>query len=136
MTSLIGNRELDGSIGFTLLEVLVATAILSFGLTLIYQSFFISLDSSDYYLNHLRVQLYLTEKIWQLEDKFRRDDIFNPTETEGTFMVGDRDFSWNMDYNQIETEELYKVNLNISWQQGSRRIHMSRVFYVSNFTPE
>ena len=130
MMSTIGNR------GFTLLEVLIATAILSLGLVMIYQAFFICLDTFDYCLNHLKAQLWLDEKVRLVQDNFRREDIFSPLNTSGQFIIGSRNFNWHMDYSPIELEELYKINLEITWQQGSRMINMSRVAYVSNFVSQ
>jgi prepilin-type N-terminal cleavage/methylation domain-containing protein len=122
--------------GFTLVEIMVATAILSLGLVMIYQSFFISLDTADYYFRHLDAQIWLDEKLWQVQDDFRREELFNPVKTSGEFTIRDRDFNWNMDYNSIGCEELYKVNLKASWQQGRRTINLLRVAYVSSYKSE
>ena len=125
-----------GSKGFTLIEVMIATAILSFGLVLIYQAFFISLDTFNYYLNHLNAQLWLDEKIWQVQDDFRRYKVFSPTKIGDEFIMGSKDFNWQMGYSSIKPEELYKVGLTVSWKQGSRRINLLREAYVSYFPEE
>lgn len=125
-----------GSKGFTLVEVMVAAAILSFGLVMIHQAFFVSLDTYNYYLNNLYAQLWLDEKAWQLQDEFRQYEYFNPVPTSGEFAVGNKNFDWNMDYGSIVSEELYRVNLRISWKQGSRQVNILRTAYVSNFKPE
>ena len=125
------DNELWVKKGFTLVEIMVATAVLSFGLVMIYQAFFISLDAFDYYLNHLNAQLWLDEKIWQLEDDFRRYGSFGSTPTFGEFIMGSKNFNWSMDYSLIGAEELYKVGLQVSWQQGPRNITLPRVAYVS-----
>ena len=127
MMSPIGNR------GFTLVEVLVATAILSFGLVMIYQAFFISLDTFDYYLNNLDAQLWLDEKLWQLQDDFRRYAVFSPLKLSDEFIIGNKRFNWSVDYNPIDPEELYKVSLKVAWSQGSRAINLLRVAYISNY---
>jgi prepilin-type N-terminal cleavage/methylation domain-containing protein len=122
--------------GFTLVEVMVATAILSFGLVMIYQAFIISLDAFGYSLNHLNAQLWLDEKIWQIQDEFRRYEYFNPIPTSGELIMGNKIFYWNMGYGLIEPEELFKVNLNVSWQEGTRKVQLSRSAYVSHYVSE
>jgi hypothetical protein len=115
---------------------MVATAILAFGLVMIFQSFLVSTDTYNYYLNCLKVQLWLDEKLWQLQDDFRQYEFFSPLPSSGEFEIGSKDFNWNMDYACIAPDELYKVNLRVSWQQGSRRASALRSAYVSNFKPE
>ncbi len=128
-----GDPEGSGRTGFTLVEVMVATAILSFGLVLIYQAFFTSIDAFDRHLNQLNAQIWLDEKFWQLQDDFRINKVFKPTKVSGVFLAKNKTFSWDMDYSTIMANELYMVNLNISWRQGQRNINMPRVLYVSNF---
>jgi prepilin-type N-terminal cleavage/methylation domain-containing protein len=134
--SLIGSKQPRAKRGFTLVEVMVATAILSLGLVMIYQAFLISLDSFGYSLNHLQAQLWLDEMAWQIQDNFRRYEFFSPARTSGEFIAGNKDFSWKIDYEPIQSEELYSINLSTSWQQGSRMINLSRAVYVSNFVEQ
>ena len=130
MMSLIGNRA------FTLVEIMVATAILSLGLVMIYQAFFVSLDAFDYYLNHLRVQLWSDEMLWQAQDNFRQSGFLGSAQTSGELITANKNFNWDMHYGLIEPGELYQVSLNVSWQQGSRRVNLPRVAYVSNYESE
>lgn len=127
---------LNAKQGFTLVEIMVATAILSLGLVMIYQAFFISLDTFNYYLNHLNAQLWLDEKVWQIQDNFRRYESFSPIQTSGEFIIRDKNFLWNLDYGLIEPEELYRVSLKVSWQQSTRRVNLLRTAYVSNYKSE
>jgi prepilin-type N-terminal cleavage/methylation domain-containing protein len=130
------SAERKAQSAFTLVEIMVATAVLSLGLVMIYQAFFISLDTFDYYLNHLNAQLWLDEMIWQMQDDFRQSGFFSPRQTSGGFTVGNRNFAWNMNYGLIEPEELYQLSLSTSWQQGSRRIRLLRTAYISNYVQE
>ena len=125
-----------GSRGFTLLEIMVTTAVLSFGLVMIYQAFFISLDTFDYYVNSLRAQLWIDERIWQLEDDFRRLRYFAPVQTGGAVVIGNQNYTWNLDYSLFDSPYMYKVKLNLLWKQGKRKISLSRDAYLANFNLE
>lgn len=120
--------------GFTLIEIMVTTAILAFGIVMIYEAFFISLDSFNYCLNHLDAQLWLDEKIWQAQDSLRQNGILNPGQMRGEFMNRNKRFSWDMSYDLIEQLEkfnLYRLNLVISWQEGKRKINLLRSAYAT-----
>lgn len=130
------DRRLWTKKGFTLVEIMATTAILSLGLVMIYQAFFVSLDTFDYYLNHLNAQLWLDEMIWQAQDNFTQYGFFSPGQTSGEFIIGNKSFNWNMDYDSIKPQELYKVSLGASWRQGSRIINLSRAAYISNYVSE
>jgi len=51
--------------GFTLVEVVMTGAILSFGIVSIYEAFFISLDTYGYYTSYLNTQDWISEKSGQ-----------------------------------------------------------------------
>lgn len=122
----IGNRN-----GFTLVEVMVATAILALGVVMIYQGFFISLDSLGYCLDYLRLSPLAEEKIWQAQDALSRLGPNSGLETSGSFIEGRRNFRWNLSYNSLdEPSGLYEINLSVIWQNGQRAARLSRGAYA------
>ena len=117
--------------GFTLIEVMVTTCILSLGIVLIYESFFISLDSLNYYSNYLNVASWMDEKIWQAQNNLSRFGLLIPIETQGEFLNGNKNFRWNLSYNLIEdTQNLYQIDLILSWQEGKRKVKLLRTAYA------
>ena len=64
--------------GFTLIEVMVTTAVLSLSMVLIYQAFFISLDSFNYCADYLDVVSWADEKLWQAQDSVTHNGTLNP----------------------------------------------------------
>ena len=115
---------------------MVATAVLSLGLGMIYQAFFVCMDAFDYYLNHLNVQLWLDEMIWAMQDDFRQYGFFQPSQTSGDFIMANRDFHWSMGYNALRPDELYEISLKVSWRQGARNINLPRTAYISYYASE
>jgi prepilin-type N-terminal cleavage/methylation domain-containing protein len=123
-----------GNKGFTLLEVMIATVVLSLGATLIYQSFFISIDSFDYYSTLFKTIPWMDEKIWQAQDELARLGPAAQLETQGKLNTGSRDIMWNLAYNSIdETGSLFQVNLALSWPQARKTIRLSRSAYANYF---
>jgi len=117
---------------FTLIEVMVTTAILSLGTVLIYEAFFISLNSFNYCSNYLNIVSLADEKIWQAQDNLSRLGPQAQVETKGVFINRNKNFAWNLSYNLIEvTQGLYRIDLILSWQQGPRKVKLLRTAYAT-----
>ena len=122
----IGNRA------FTLVEVMATTAVLSLGTVLIYEAFFSSLDSFNYCSNVLNVIPWMDEKLWQTQDSSNRLGI-SSSETQGEFVQGNKKFTWELSYDlleEMESFDLYKINLALSWQESQRKIKLLRTAYT------
>jgi len=118
--------------GFTLIEVMVTTAILSLGTVLIYEAFFISLNSYNYCSNYLNIVSLADEKIWQAQDSLSRLGSQAQVETKGKFINRNKNFTWELSYNSIEaTQGLYRIDLILSWQQGPRKVKLLRTAYAT-----
>lgn len=127
MISRIGNK------GFTLIEVMITAAVLSLTTVLIYESFFISLDSFNYCSDYLNVASWMNEKIWQAQDGLSRLGTLSQVDTEGTFINKGEHFNWNLSSELIDTKQdlfLYKINLVLFWQAGHRRPKLIRTAYA------
>jgi len=109
---------------------MVTTAVLSLGIVLIYQSFFISLDAFDYCLNYVKVASWADEKLWEVQDDFHwHGPSANPA-TSGEFISNKKIFTWNMSCASIDPPRLYKINLILSWKEGKRTAKLFRDTYA------
>lgn len=125
MTLRIGNK------GFTLIEVMVAVAVLSLGIVLIFESFFISLDAFNYYFDYLNVASWVNEKVWQAQDNISRFAGLADMKTSGSFVIRNKKFTWNLSYGLTDgREKLYRIDLALAGQQGKRPIRLSRTAYA------
>jgi prepilin-type N-terminal cleavage/methylation domain-containing protein len=116
---------------FTLVEVMVAVAVLSFGILSLYQAFFISVDAAQMALDRLAVQEWAERKIWEEEDAYRKTHQIDFSYQTGTFKVGIREFSWVKGIKPIERvknesdfamefvdQNMKSLVLNITWRAG------------------
>ena len=105
--------------GFTLIEVMVACAVLSIGIVFIYESFFRLLEAFDYYENYVRIAPIANEKMWQAQDALERLGPQAQIDTQGEFLNRNKHFSWKLAYGLVEQEErgnLYQIDLSISFK--------------------
>ncbi len=116
---------------FTLIEVMVTTAILSLGVVLIYNAFFISLDSFNYCSDYLAVAPWMDEKIWQTQEQLNSQGLSAQPLGNGQFRFNNKEFSWYLRCVPVtDAQDLFKIDLVLSWQQGSRNKKLSRLAYA------
>ena len=73
--------------GFTLIEAVVATAVLGLGLALIFQGLFTSLNAYDYYANYLSILPRADEKLYEAQDKISRLGPQADLDTSGSGLI-------------------------------------------------
>ena len=119
------------SAGFTLIEVLITVAILSLGIVMLYQAFFICMDAVMHCSNRLEAQFLMGEKLWTAQKDLTSLGTLPEGEKRGALAGRSKNFNWKMLVNSIpESEDLYKINLNFSWQEGKKIVTVSRATYV------
>lgn len=122
----IGNNK-----AFTLVEIMVASAILALGLVLIFEAFFSSLDAFNYYLNYLNAANFAEEIIWQAQDNIKRFGSLANMENSGEIDGKNEKFSWSLISLPIDNDaKLYRINLLFSWKQGKKDQKITRHAYA------
>ncbi|RKY33685.1 MAG: hypothetical protein DRP69_06050, partial [Candidatus Duberdicusella sinuisediminis] len=66
-------------------ELMLSVAVLSLGITLVYQGFLTSLGGYNYCIDYLIVQNWLDEKLWEIQDKLSHYKILLTEDKEGSF---------------------------------------------------
>lgn len=117
--------------GFTLVEVMVATAILSLAVVLLYQTFFRFLDLFEYYSYYLYSAPWMNEKIWQAQDAINRLGPVAIIDTSGELMVMNKRCSWSLAYAPIDdAASLYRIDLELRLPEGKRPLRLMRGAYA------
>ncbi|MBN2119664.1 MAG: prepilin-type N-terminal cleavage/methylation domain-containing protein [Candidatus Omnitrophica bacterium] len=119
--------------GLTLVELIVTVVVLSLGIVLIYEGFLTTLGGFNYCIDYLNAQIWLDEKIWDVQDKLSHYKTLLTEDTSGTFLTGNKEFNWYLSYDLIEGLKeagLYAIDLKVSWREGFKEISTARSAYA------
>jgi len=117
--------------GFTLIEVLVTTAVLAFGIVSIFQALFIIMSAFSYISHYLNVVPVVDEKIWQVQDSLQRMGPRASFEPQGIFDAGGKTYDWSLSVKLSEpVSYLYRIDLSTRWKEGRRDYRLDRSAYA------
>jgi len=117
--------------GFTLIELLVTVAILAFGIVTIYEALFVSVDAFGFYTHYLNTQDWINEKISEVNDELTQFHELEIGQTSGQIVRDHKKFEWTTTISQMDEEQgLYRVDVVLSWQEGSKKAKTSRAAYL------
>lgn len=112
-----GMMSRTGNKAFTLVEVMLATAVLSLGTALIYEAFFTNLDAYKRYRLSQELWPFIGEKVWEAQESLSHFGPQASVEGSGEFVSDNRRIPWNISYGLIgeaEKHALYKINFSLS----------------------
>lgn len=114
------------------MEVMVAAAVLALGAVLVYQAFFISLDSFDYYAQYLAVSGWMNEMTWRAQDSVSRLGSPSSLGNGGEFNAANgKLFRWALSSEKLDAMSgLFQIELELSWQEGKRDNRLARTAYA------
>ena len=118
--------------GFTLVEVMVATAVLALGSVMIFEAFFRSADANDFSRSYLSMIPQMEEKMWRAQDSIRIFGEAGPILTKGVFSADNREYPWELTYEVLvknEIVELYSIEMKVSLEYAGKIREMSRNAY-------
>ena len=123
--------------GFTFIEVMVALAVLSFGIVMIFKTCIVSLDRLSYLTNRIYATTLLDNRIAIIERMLRvykilpfelnRKEIIN---------VGSKkiEFSQKMSLGEVEDfADVFKLDISLIWDEQNKEMRLSRSAYISDF---
>jgi prepilin-type N-terminal cleavage/methylation domain-containing protein len=121
--------------GFTLIEVIIATMVLSFGILLVYEGFFKSLEAFNYYNKYFKVSFSVNETMWQAQDELSRFGELLTTDTGilSDFIDKNRDAARNLSNElmyEIDGKSFYRIDFLLTWNENGRRLNIKRTGFA------
>ena len=102
---------------FTLIEVLIAVAILSTAVIFVFRSFTTSLSASRFAQN-LSLACYLAQdKMWQVEVT---DSKTRKAQDTGIEEIQNKDFNWKYEIIKTDIDDLNELKFSVSWHEKAR----------------
>ncbi len=112
--------------GYTIIEVLVALAILSFGILSIFNVFFNSVSAVRHLNNRMEARFILDEAEWNIKKGFKSDYILKD-HIERKTVAGDPEFDLFL---RVQKEDdlsaIYKLESKVTWREGRKKISLNR----------
>ena len=109
---------------------MVATAVLSLGIVLVYQSFFTILRACDRCESYFSAVGFVDEKIWEACDSVRHHGSINDSEMSGELTAGGKNYTWGLWLEPGQAPELYSINALLSWKEGAGKQEIRRTAYA------
>jgi len=117
--------------GFTLIEIMVTTAVLAFGIVSIFQALFVVMGAFSYISHYLDVVSVADEKVWQVQDTLMRLGPQAAFQPQGEFDTGGKIYDWKLSVQRPDPAAgLYRVDLSTQWKEGRRNYRLERSAYV------
>ncbi|MBU0468380.1 MAG: prepilin-type N-terminal cleavage/methylation domain-containing protein [Candidatus Omnitrophica bacterium] len=123
--------------GFTFVEVMVALAVLSLGIVIIFKGFIVSLDRLSYLTNRLYATTLLDNRITAIERMLRVYETlpFDLNRKEN-INVGAKEieFRQRMSISEVDDfADVFELDLSLLWDSGEKEMILSRSAYISDF---
>ena len=124
-----GNEK--SSLGFTLIEVMVTAAVLALGTGFIFQSNLMNMNVYGRYVNRLSIQNWADQKIWEAKEAILENDFPDAGKSSGNVEGKVKTYHWELETsesasNDIASNRLYEINLNVSWPEGGQTSRLVR----------
>lgn len=115
---------------------MVAVAILSIGIVLIYRSFLIALDYQEHLTNRLYARQFLDGKLSVIQRDYQDKGTIPPGGTAEAHeaVINNRPVTFQLNYelSNVEVMEgIFQLDVALSWREGGRRHRLTRSVYMS-----
>lgn len=117
--------------GFSLVEVMIAVSVLALGTMLIQESYLRTAHLYGLYRHSFAARSWMDEKTWELREGavYAQSPATGPGG--GGFDEAGKMFQWSSDVSSAAGKDLFKVRLDVNWQEGPNPQALTKEVYVS-----
>ena len=131
--------------GFTLMEILIAVAVLAIGVVAVVNLFPVGLQAARRTANfsdaaalaQRQMELYRAYGYGEIDDMFGSipagDTDYYPDQTDTEVFPDDEDYSWWMMLEKHNTLNMFEMTLNIYWLDGGQEQYETFVTYIADY---
>ena len=133
MTWGIGISQKRRKNGYTIIEVMIATAILASATAVLFQTFLVSLDRSSYLSERLMISLALSNTLWEVGDALSHASAESKDlpELSGAEVLNGKKYQWNVHLKGLNhPPSFYLLDASFIWQGQGRQITVTRAAYA------
>lgn len=134
-------KKINKRIAFTLVELLVAVAVIAAGMVFVLGAFSQCLSSSETSKKMIRAGFLMSQKIWEIDVERAQSNGSIQGEWEGVFEASGGEFSWAQSVKDAEAQvlgdEAFVIEdgfdaetVSVSWLQGRKARDLSFMRYV------
>jgi len=129
---------LKNSGGFTLVEVMVALAVVAIALPALLMSFYQQVDSTAYLRDKSLAHIVAANKLTEMRILSRaRQSLFQGRES-GVAQLGDRDWYWWLESKPTEMEQFYRLEIRVANEETGQEqpLHTLVAFFSADLSPD
>lgn len=127
--------------GFTLMEILIAVAVLAIGVVSVVNLFPVGLQAARRTANfsdaaalaQMQMEIYRSYGYGEIDAAFASDPGYYPGQTDTEDFPDNEDYSWWMMLEKHNTLEMFEVSLNIYWLDGGQEQYEIFVTYIADY---
>ena len=121
---------MTGKSGFSMIEVMIATAVLLLGTVMIHESYLRAADLFGRYSDTLKVRLWMNGHLWDIKENL----IYSPSPSEesstGSFTDGGKNYNWSQDIRALSNPKFYDIRLSVNWNEGNQPFNLIKETYA------
>ncbi len=126
--------------GFTLMEILIAVAVLAIGVVSVVNLFPVGLQAARRTANfsdaaalaQRQMELYRSYGYGEIDDMFASDPDYYPNQTDTEVFPDDEDYRWWMMLEHA-TLDMFEMTLNIYWLDGGQEQYETFFTYIAGY---
>ena len=124
------SRTGTNSPGFSMIEVMIATAVLLLGTVMLHESYLRTADLFGRYTHTLKVRTWMDEQLWAAKESLIYSKTPSTDPQTGTFVFLAKPYNWSQSISSLSGPDLYAIRLGVNWNEGNQPVTLTKEIYA------